>query len=212
MAKNQTISGERKQDLVFVGKVLSSKTGDKTLSDRIREELPLTVGENHVSGTIEYSMDVKVGEDYETERFKGVKLDKILSWVVATSPGFLEDHLRRAATICVELDRAKDDGREVQDVAWIDADGKSHKIMAAEVLSEAERVRAWEERAGTTVAPFAKCIKEKVKAKGRIDLDNVELRVRPSNSMMSVPVVRIVELAKTDGEAEVGKKKSKAKK
>jgi len=197
MAKNQQISGDRKQDLVFVGKVLASQSKGKSLSDQIREELPLPVGESHVSGVIEYSMDVKIGEDYETDRFKGVKLDKVLSWVVATSPGFLEDNLRRAATVCVELDRASDEGREVHDVTWFDAKGESHTIKADEVKAEAQRVTAWEKRANDSIAPFAKCIKETVKAKGRIDLDNVELRVRPCDMRMSVPVVRTGDVIET---------------
>lgn len=178
--------------LVYLGKILSAKQNGKTLSDRIRDESPLPVGDHDVQGVIEFSLHAKVGEDYETDRFKGVALDEVLTWIMATVPGFMEDRLRRAASIVVELKRAEMEGRKVKATTWTDDDGKVHKILVREIQAEQAKVQAWKERAQETLAPFSKIIKQTVPAKGRLSVSKVQVKVtKGGKKKMTIPVARV---------------------
>jgi len=191
MAK-ATINGDR-QLLVYLTKVLTAKTAGKTLGDRIREEEPLPVGKHDVSGTIQFSLTANVSEDCETDRFKGVGLDEVLTWIMATVPGFMEDKLRKAAAIVIEIKRAEMEGRKIKATTWTDENGKVHKILVREIKAEQARVQAWKERAQETMAPFAKVIKETVTAKGRVSVSNVDVKVTTDEGQQkpTVPVVRV---------------------
>lgn len=167
----------KEQLLVLLNKALDAKKSGKTLSDLIREAYPLEVGEQDVHGIVEFSLHAKIGEDYETDRYKGVALDEVLTWVMATVPGFMEDKLRRSAAIVIELKRAENENRDVQQIVWIDDAGQQHDITVQEIKNEQERVTAWKEKAQKTLAPFAKIIKTRVPAKGRVSVSNVQIQV-----------------------------------
>jgi hypothetical protein len=193
MAKNEepVVVGDQHL-LVYLGKVLTAKTGDKTLADRIRESSPLPVGEHEVEGVIEFSLHATVGEDYETDRYKGVALDEVLTWIMATVPGFMEDKLRRAAAIVIELKRAEDEKRKPRAITWTDEGGTEHRITAKEIAAEQEKVEAWKTRAQNTLAPFAKVIKQRVPAKGRLSVSQVRVQVgRTAQRKPTIPVVRV---------------------
>lgn len=188
MSKQTTITGDE-QLLVYLGKILSAKSKGKTLGDRIRDEHPIPAGEHDVQGVIEFSLHATVGDDYKVDRFKGVGLDEVLTWIMATIPGFMEDKLRKAAAIVIELKRADMEGRKPKATAWTDENGKVHKITVKEIKAEQEKVEAWKERAQKTLAPFAKVIKERVDAKGRLSVSDAQVKV--TSSKPTIPLVRV---------------------
>lgn len=189
-ASGPTITGDEHL-LVYLGKVLSQQVKKKSLSDRLRDARPLPVGEHDVEGTIHFSLHADVGEDYETDRFTGVKLDAVLTWIMATVPGFMEDRLREAAAICIEVERAKLQGRNVRMVVWQDSEGNDHKVTAKEIKKKQKQVLAWADKAQETLAPFAKVIKTTVPAKGRVEVSEVKIKVEQTKTKKpTIPVVR----------------------
>jgi hypothetical protein len=188
--KTDAVNVEGNQHLlVYLGKVLSTKSGDKTLADKIREQNPLPVGEHDIKGVIEFSLHAKVGEDYKTDRYKGVSLDEVLTWTMATVPGFMEDKLRRAAAIVIELKRAETEQRQPKAIEWIDKKGVVRKISPLTIMNEKIKTQAWKERAQETLAPFSKVIKQSVPAKGRLSVSDVQVKI--TDGKPSIPLVRV---------------------
>lgn len=167
------IDGDR-EVLVLLAKALTSKRGGATPSDR--KHLTI-VGDFCHKGTLEYDLTGKVGKDYEKDTYYGVGLDNMLNVLMAVIPGFVEDYMRKACHIALELRKAELEEREVQDSHWVDEKGTHHPLTAQEILDVKAKVEKRIEQAKETVAPFAKVIKTTRPAAGRVDLKDVTLKV-----------------------------------
>ena len=135
---------------LVLSKALSAKRQGKTLADRNCYKSELSVGDHHISGTVNFDIDFTVGEDTEAARYYGVPVDSTLLVAFYYSAA-VREHFVRAAHVMREIRTAELECEETgkkrpyNDVAYTfkrvleDEDGnfsvneEKHVVSASEV-------------------------------------------------------------------------------
>jgi hypothetical protein len=157
--------------LIFLQKALSSASKSNPIKDLVARP-----GKFDVTTQIEVRLSGEVGQDYEKETLYGVELNTFFNVLMASLPGFVENNMRKALSIALELKQAEVEERPVRNSQWTDEDGEIHFLFAEEVELARDRVEAMKDRAAAAIAPFSKCIKTVRPASGRVDVEIVEIR------------------------------------
>ena len=155
-----------KSVLWALGKALTSSAS--AVKDKPKDHPP---GNFTYKGIVRFEIEGFTKADYMADRYFGVEIDDMFNILMATIPGIVEDNMRRACHVAAEIKRAEMENRAVQDITWTNENGEAVLISADEVIKIMERVEGMPQRAEDTLAPFAKCIKQKRPAAGQIKIN-----------------------------------------
>jgi len=97
--------------MCILAKLFDATRGGSKLSDRELYPEDLTPGEHRFVGTLDYDIQVSIGDKTKTARYFGTPIDSILSLAFYYS-GALREHFIRAAMIVRELRMAELEGKD----------------------------------------------------------------------------------------------------
>ena len=177
---NQEIVARGKtEDLALIAKALTATRNKRSLGDR---NLIGHVGKFRRSGVLHYTVTGEIEPDYNQDKFYGVGLNDMLNMLLAAIPGVVEDNMRPACAVLLEVQRADLAGRQLQRVVWTDSDDAAHTITIPEIKAALTRVENLKEKAGRVTAEFAKQIKTTRRQRGAVQIESAEFEVeKPSN-------------------------------
>jgi len=161
-----------KEDFALLAKAFVAKRGGKSLADR--DNIQRT-GKFVRKGTLSYELHATVNPDYEQHKFWGVGLDDLLNMLIASVPGIVEDNMREAAAVIIELKRADMEDRPVQDIAYNDTSGREWILTAGYILEAQKRVEKLRDKAAEVSKEFAAVLKTKKKQRGAVQIESVDL-------------------------------------
>jgi hypothetical protein len=165
-----SVAVEDKALLLFLQKALGSKAAANPIKG-----LEAQPGPFDVQGTFSVRLSGSVGESYDQDKYYGVEIDELFNILIASLPGFMENTMRKACAIAVEIKRASIEGRSVRDSQWTAEDGEIHFLFAEEIIKASTRIEEMKERAKQAIAPFSEAIKVTRPAAGPVNVEIIEI-------------------------------------
>ena len=162
------------QDLALIAKALTAKRDGISMADR--GNITQT-GKFRRAGTLHYVVTGEIAEDYDQEKFFGVKLDDLLNMLIAAVPGIVENHMRRACAILTEIHRARVEERRLRPAEYYDPDTGLVTVEVSDIKAATERVEKLRDKAAEITKEFAKSIKVTRTQAGAVTIKEAKFQV-----------------------------------